>query len=54
MELSALLQGEGGVRVKETKTITTEPLLSLAPLAVPVLVTTETYIALLDTGQWIL
>ena len=41
MELSALLQGVGGVSVDEAQAIATGPLLSLALLAVPVLVTTE-------------
>ena len=41
MELSALLQGVGGVSVDEAQAIATGPLLSLALLAVPVLVTAE-------------
>ena len=41
MELSALLQGVGGVGVDEAQAIATGPLLSLALLAVPVLITAE-------------
>ena len=42
VELSALLQGEGGVGVEEAEAITAQLLLGQSALAVPVLVTTET------------
>ena len=41
VELGALLEGVGGVSVDEAQAIATGPLLGLALLAVPVLVTTE-------------
>ena len=41
VQLSALLQGEGGVSVKEAQAIATGPQLGAALLTMPVLVTTK-------------